>query len=272
MTVYARALRIANQIKRKVPALPDTAIVLGSGLGSFANSIEKSFEIEYKKIKHSPVSTVSGHAGKLIFGTVFGKPIVAMQGRFHCYEGYDTATVTLYIRVFQLLGVKNIILTTAAGSINEDLKPGDFMLISDHISLFCDSPLYGPNDERFGPRFPAMDKIYTKSLQTTALAAAEKIGISLKTGVHCFCKGPMYETPAEIRAIKILGADTCSMSTVPEAIVAAHGNMNVLGISLITNMAAGISAEKLSHEEVISTGKAAEENFKGLITEILKML
>ena len=270
--VFLRAEKIAEFLKLKIKDIPDTLVVLGSGLGNFGEEIEKDKEIFYKDIPDFPVSTVKGHAGKLVFGRVNGKPIIAMQGRFHLYEGYTTEDVTLYIRVFSLLGLKNIILTNAAGAINSSFKAGELMLIADHISLFCKNPLTGPNDERFGPRFPSMSNAYDNDLRFLAKETALELCIKLEEGVYCYTSGPCYETPAEIRALKILGADACGMSTVPETIVANHCGIRVLGISCLTNMAAGITDKPLNHEEVIKTSKTAEKDFKALIKGICSKL
>lgn len=271
MDLYNRAQHICSQLRQAVSYVPHTAVVLGSGLGAFADSIEKDCEIDYSDIDGFPVSTVSGHKGKLIFGTVGDKKIVAMQGRFHLYEGYGTDDVTLPIRVFQLMGIKNLIITNAAGAINTSFVPGDLMLITDHISLFCPSPLSGVNDDRLGTRFPSMCDAYDRQLVAAANTAAAQIGISLRQGVYCYCKGPMYETPAEIRALRLMGCDAAGMSTVPEVIAAVHGGLRVLGISCLTNMAAGILDKPLSHSEVIETGKSVEKKFTELLNAVLRI-
>ena len=265
---YDRVEKITEFIKSKSGLSPQTAVVLGSGLGGFASEIEEQTVIPFTEIPDFPVSTVKGHAGRLIFGKLFGKDILAMQGRFHRYEGYDMKDVTLYVRVMFMLGIENLVLTNAAGGINTDFVPGDLMLITDHFSLFCQNPLFGKNDERFGPRFPSMSEAYSKESALVAEKAASRLGIPLKKGVYCYTPGPTYETPAEIRALKALGCDACGMSTVPEAIVANHCGMKVLGISCITNMAAGITQKPLCHEEVMETGRAAGEKFGLLMKEI----
>jgi len=269
MELYERARKAADYILSIKKEIPETAVVLGSGLGAFGESIKVDVAIPYSDIPQFPVSTVVGHAGKMIFGKVGEKSIVAMQGRFHRYEGYEMEDVTLYIRVFALLGIKNLILTNASGAINTSFVPGDLMLITDHIACFCDSPLFGKNDERFGVRFPSMSDAYSKKLQNTAQECAKNCGIDLKEGAYIYSKGPSYETPAEIRAFRMMGADACGMSTAPETIVAVHCGINVLGISCITNMAAGILDQPLSHTEVVETGKRVEEKFKKLITSIV---
>ena len=261
--MLAAARRMAEEAGGDV-----SAVVLGSGLGGFASEIEEQTVIPFTEIPDFPVSTVKGHAGRLIFGKLFGKDILAMQGRFHRYEGYDMKDVTLYVRVMFMLGIENLVLTNAAGGINTDFVPGDLMLITDHFSLFCQNPLFGKNDERFGPRFPSMSEAYSKESALVVEKAASRLGIPLKKGVYCYTPGPTYETPAEIRALKALGCDACGMSTVPEAIVANHCGMKVLGISCITNMAAGITQKPLCHEEVMETGRAAGEKFGLLMKEI----
>lgn len=270
MSLYDKAKQTADFIKSKVKSIPNTAIVLGSGLGMFANEIEKEIEIDYKDIPNFPISTVAGHAGKLIFGKAGDKSIIAMQGRFHLYEGYSVQDVTFPVRVFQLLGVENFIVTNAAGAINLDYKPGDLMIINDHIGLFCESVLFGKNDDRFGTRFPSMSEAYSKSLIEKAKAAAERCKLNVHEGVYCYCKGPMFETPAEIRFLRTAGADAVGMSTVPEVVAAVHAGMNVLGISCMTNMAAGILDQPLTHIEVMETGKKVEKEFSAFMKEIIK--
>lgn len=269
---YETAQKISERLKREAGEIPDTAIILGSGLGRFAAEIQQEYAVNYSEIEGFPVSTVAGHAGRLIFGSIAGKRIIAMQGRFHLYEGYTPEEVTLPERVFQLLKVKNLIVTNAAGGVNPDFKPGDLVMISDHIGLFCPSVLWGKNEARFGERFPSMSEVYSKSLQDIALAAACDEKIELKRGVYCYCRGPMYETPSEVRMLGALGADCVGMSTVPEAIAAVHGGMSVLGISCITNMAAGISGEPISHSEVMETGAAVGEKFSRLIKAVVARL
>ncbi|MDE6412303.1 MAG: purine-nucleoside phosphorylase [Eubacterium sp.] len=272
MGLYERANKIKEFLEEKIDFIPVTAIVLGSGLGEFTKEIKVDAEIDYKDIEGFPVSTVKGHAGKLIFGSVCGKKIVAMSGRFHLYEGYVTDDVTLPVRVFQLMGVKNYIVTNAAGAVNTSYKPGDLMILNDHISFFCPSALTGENDERFGTRFPSMSEAYDKAFIAKANKAAEKLNIKVQNGVYCYCKGPMFETPAEIRALRTLGADVVGMSTVPEVVAAVHGGMRVLGISCITNMAAGILDQPLTHQEVMETGKMVEEKFSAFMKEIVSII
>lgn len=247
----------------------DIAIVLGSGLGPLANEIQNPMIIDYQDIPHFPVSNLSGHDGKLIIGTLNNKTVLAMKGRFHYYEGHDMDIVTLPIRVFKKLGIEKLILTNACGGIREDLNPGQIMVISDHIGLFAPSPLRGPNLDEFGPRFKDMTEVYSIEARQIAHQVADEQHISLKEGVYAFFKGPMYETPAEIRAYRTLGADAVGMSTVPEAIVARHSGMTTLGLSLITNKAAGLSQNELDHNEVIETAHQAEKDFVLLVKEII---
>lgn len=274
MELYDRAKKAADYISSKIKEIPDTAVVLGSGLDAFGNTINVETKLLYSEIPEFPITTVVGHSGEMICGTPNGgnKRIIALKGRFHLYEGHKAEDATLYIRVLRLLGVKNLILTNAAGAINLSFRPGDLMLITDHLSFFCDSPLFGKNDDRFGMRFPPMENIYQKDLRLIAKQAAEELGIDLKEGVYCYSKGPMFETPAEIKALRTLGADACGMSTVPEAIVAEHSGLHVLGISCLSNMAAGITDQPLSYAEVIETGKATESKFKALMTKICDKL
>lgn len=268
--MYTKINEAANYIQSVFNRPIDIAIVLGSGLGPLANEIENPISIDYQDIPHYPVSTLAGHDGKLIIGTLEGKTVVAMKGRFHHYEGHDMDIVTLPIRVFKKLGIENLVLTNACGGIREDLNPGQIMVIKDHIGLFCPSPLRGPNLEEFGPRFKDMTEVYSKRLGTLAHAIADENNISLKDGVYAFFKGPMYESPAEIMAYKALGADTVGMSTVPEAIVARHSGMTTLGISLITNKAAGLGASELNHQEVVEAANKAEKDLVTLVKGIIK--
>lgn len=260
-----------NYIKEKIgDKTPDIAIVLGSGLGVLKDDIENKIVIEYKDIPSFPVSTVEGHAGELIIGELSGRTIIAMNGRFHYYEGYDIKQTVFPIRVFALLGVKNIILTNAAGGINTDIKEGSFMVINDHISFFAKSVLRGKNEDEFGVRFPDMSEVYDKQEREKMKQIIEKHTGNSFEGVYAYMKGPAYETPAEIRALRILGADAVGMSTVPEAIVAKHSGMKVVAVSCITNMAAGVTDKKLSHEEVNKTADRVKNQFKEIIKEYLK--
>jgi purine-nucleoside phosphorylase len=226
-------------------------------------------EINYDEIPDFPVSTVSGHAGKFIVGTIRDKRVLIMSGRFHSYEGYSMEQVTLPIRVMSLLGVKSLILTNAAGAVNEGYMTGDLVLIRDFINLSGRNPLRGKNLDRFGPRFPDMTYAYDRELLAIAQSEGEKLGIPLKQGVYCWMNGPCFETPAEIRMARVIGADLVGMSTVPETIVARHCGMRVLGISSVTNMAAGVLDEPINHEEVLAVGEKVREPFRKLVTAII---
>ncbi|MBQ7548927.1 MAG: purine-nucleoside phosphorylase [Clostridia bacterium] len=245
----------ADYVRQIVPYEPEIGIILGSGLGNLADEIEDRTEIDYADIPNFLVSTVASHRGTLICGRIGGKRVVCMSGRFHLYEGYSYEQLVIPIRLFKLLGVKNTIITNAAGAVNTDYSVGDVMLIRDHIKLNGESPLCGKNIDEFGPRFFDTTDMYTASLRKTALECAEGSGLTVHEGVYMFFTGPQFETPAEIRAARLLGADAVGMSTVTEALTAAHCSMPLLGISVMTNMAAGINDGKLMHEEV---GEAAE--------------
>lgn len=248
---------------------PEIAIILGSGLGALADEVENPVTIDYKDIPNFKVSTVAGHAGKLIAGTINSKKVLVMSGRFHYYEGHEMDIVTLPIRVFAKIGIKNILITNAAGGLSDALNPGSIMLIDDHLSFMCPSPLRGANLDDFGPRFPDMTSIYNKDLLALADSCAKELGLNVEHGTYCYFRGPQYETPAEIRAAKLLGADAAGMSTVPETIVARHCNMNILGISLITNKAAGLGKTELSHEEVGATARKAGADLVNLVKSII---
>mgnify|MGYP001944550711 CR=1 FL=1 len=260
----------ADYILEKIDFKPEIAIILGSALGSIAEEIKNPVIIDYKEIPNFLVSTVQSHAGKLILGELSGKKVTCMSGRFHYYEGYDFEEWVAPVRVFHLLGVKTLILTNAAGAVNTSFKPGDIMIIRDHIKLMGASPMRGTNIEEFGPRFFDVSDMYTKELRDLAKRCANKIGISLQEGVYYFCPGPQFETPAEIKAIRILGGDAVGMSTVTEALTAAHCGMKVLGLSLISNMAAGVLNQPITTEEVDEIGAKASEKFRRLISEIVK--
>ena len=268
--MYTKINAAADYIRTIYPGNIDLAIVLGSGLGPLADQIEDPITISYTDIPYFPAPTLVGHEGKLIIGKIGDKTVCAMKGRFHYYEGHDMDTVTLGIRVFARLGIKKLILTNAAGGIREDFEPGTIMIISDHIGMFCPSPLRGPNLDEFGPRFKDMTEVYSVAAGDIARQVAAENGIALPSGVYMFFRGPMFETPAEIRAAKILGADAAGMSTVPEAIVARHCGMTTFGLSLITNKAAGLSAAELSHEEVMETAAIAERNLVTLVKGVIQ--
>lgn len=260
---------VVSFLEKEITQKIDIAIVLGSGLSNLIDKMEIVKEIGFDKIPHFKASKVVGHESKMVIGKLEGKNILALKGRFHYYEGYDINQVVLPIRAFAFLGIKNLILTNACGGISTNLNPGDLMLISDHLGMFCPNPLRGENFENLGPRFPDMTNVYNKDIRDKVKKVATKNKIELKEGVYAYWFGPSYETPAEIRAYKALGSDAVGMSTVPEAMVANHAGMNVLGISLITNKAAGLGGS-LSHNEVIETAKIAEEKNIKLINAIIK--
>ncbi len=259
-------------IAEQMTEIPKIGLILGSGLGVLAEEIESPTMIPYDEIPHFPVSTVEGHAGRFVIGQLEGKDVIAMQGRFHYYEGYDMKEVTFPVRVMKALGVERLIVTNAAGGVNESYLPGDLMLISDHLNMSGDHPLHGKNDAELGPRFPDASDIYDKATTARIFDAALDAGIRLQRGVYCFNQGPSYETPAEVRMARILGADAVGMSTVPEALVAAHAGLKVTGISCITNMAAGILDQPLDHEEVVETADRVKSTFIDLVRMILRML
>lgn len=271
MYSYEDLKETARYIESKLKSKPKIAIILGSGLGPLVDEISNRVEIDYKDIPGFPLSTVAGHDGKLVCGEISNKPVIAMKGRFHYYEGYDVSQVVIAIRVFKLLGIDQLLVTNAAGGINKSFSPGDLMIIRDHISFFAPSPLRGKNFDEFGVRFPDMSEAYSKKLRELLRKAAEEVGVKMQEGVYVFTKGPMYETPSEIRALGVLGADAVGMSTVPEVITARHAGMNVMGISCITNMAAGILNHPLSHEEVMQTAKQAEKNFTLVVKKVIDM-
>ena len=259
----------ADYVKSIVPYTPEVAIVLGSCLGPFADTIEDPIVIDYKDIPNFLVSTVASHAGKLIFGTVAGKKVVCMSGRFHTYEGYDFEQLVIPVRLFKLLGVKATILTNAAGAVNVDYRPGDIMIVSDHIKLTGHSPLRGKNIEEFGPRFFDVSRMYTPELRAHALKCAEGTDLTVHEGVYYFFTGPQFETPAEIRAVRILGADAVGMSTVTEALTAAHCGMPLLCLSVMTNMAAGVLDRPLTDSEVDETAKTISTRFAAYVRKIV---
>ncbi|RDI41269.1 purine-nucleoside phosphorylase [Falsibacillus pallidus] len=255
-------------LQNKYTGTPAIGLILGSGLGVLADEIQNPVRIPYSEVPDFPVSTVAGHAGQLVFGQLNGKEVVAMQGRFHYYEGYEFNQVTFPVRVMKELGVETLIVTNAAGGVNESFEPGDLMIISDHINNMGGNPLIGPNDSRLGVRFPDLSEAYNRQLRTMAKEIAEKLGINVQEGVYVGNTGPMYETPAEIRMFRTLGGDAVGMSTVPEVIVARHAGMKVLGISCISNMAAGILDQPLTHDEVIETTEMVKTNFLTYVKEI----
>ncbi len=270
--MYTKINEATQYIQTRFEGQIDIAIILGSGLGPLANEIENPVIIDYADIPHFPVSTIPGHDGQLYIGQLSGKTVCAMKGRFHYYEGHDMDIVSLPVRVFSKLNIPFLIVTNACGGIRDDLFPGQITLITDHIGFNAPSVLRGPNLDEFGPRFKDMTEVYSKRLGAIAKEAATKTDISMSEGVYCFFKGPMFETPAEIRALKCIGADMVGMSTVPEAIVARHSGMETLGISLVTNKAAGLGASELNHIEVMEAAKEAEKNLVTLTKEIIENL
>lgn len=255
----------AEYIKARLDDIPETAIILGSGLGILADELENKKVIKYNEIPHFPVSTVAGHAGELIYGMLNYTPVLVMSGRFHYYEGYDINQVTYPVRVFAKLGIKNLIITNAAGGVNLNYVPGDLMIINDHINFSGVSPLRGKNLDEFGPRFPDMSNVYDRDTIILVEQVCSELGISIQEGVYAYMQGPNYETPSEIKALRALGADAVGMSTVPEAIVARHSGLRVAAISCITNMAAGILPNPLSHDEVKETAEFASRKFINVI-------
>ena len=272
MSVFEQANEAADWLRGKQCGDADVAVVLGSGLGDFADQLGDGFAIPYGDIPHWPASRVIGHAGKPVRGTVRGKRVLALSGRVHHYEGHPMAIVTFAIRVMGRLGVPRLILTNAAGGISPNCSRGALMVIDDHINLMGNNPLVGPNDERFGLRFPDMTHVYSPRLRQIADAAAAAQGMTIQHGVYVAVLGPSYETPAEIRAFRTLGADAVGMSTAPEAIVARHMQMEVLGISCITNAAAGVFPEPLHHSEVMETAQQVKGQFVALLEGIIGRL
>ena len=268
----ARILAAAEYIRSHVSLRPAVGLVLGSGLGNYADTLEDAVRLSYQDIPNFPVPTIPGHSGALVFGRKCGQDVVVMQGRIHYYEGLPQQEITLPIRVLAALGVKTVVLTNACGGVNLSFAPGDLMLISDHINFSGANPLIGPNLDAFGPRFPDMSDLYTASLRTAIKEKAAEAGIPLQEGVYAMYSGPNYETPAEIRMFRTLGADTVGMSTVPEALVAGHCGMQVVGVSCVTNMAAGVLPVKLSHAEVTETANRVSQTFRKLIDLILTVI
>lgn len=267
---YALLEKWVRAVREVTNFTPEIGIVLGSGLGDFARLVDRKAEVSYASLPGFPVSTVAGHAGKLIFGYVRAVPVVVMQGRVHYYEGYSMNEVVAPIRLMGLLGAKKLLLTNAAGGVNTSFTPGDLMLITDHISAFVPSPLRGENPQELGPRFPDMSRVYDEEMGRAVLEAGEKLGESLQQGVYLQWQGPNYETPAEIRMFRTLGADAVGMSTVCEAIAARHMGLRVCAVSCITNMACGILPQPLSHEEVQQTADRVKDKFQALVLESLE--
>ena len=267
--LFDKIVESTEYIKSKINQTPQIGLILGSGLGVLGDEIENPIKISYDEIPNFPVSTVEGHKGQLVIGKLEGKTVIAMQGRFHYYEGYTMKDITFPVRVMKELGIETIFVTNAAGGSNKDFKPGDLMIITDHINLGGYNPLIGKNDDRLGVRFPDMSTAYNREYIDIAKKCAKELDINIKEGVYAFFTGPVYETPAEVRMASILGADAVGMSTVPEVIVASHSNLNVIGISCITNMAAGILDQHLNHEEVIETTQKVKSEFLNLVKSIV---
>ncbi len=261
--------KAVEYISSRVPFKPQAAIILGSGLGELADRIENPIIINYSEIEGFPVSTAPGHRGRFVFGELNGKKVVCMQGRFHYYEGWSMEQIVLPVRVMRALGAEYLFVTNAAGGINTSFVPGDIMLICDHINLMGTNPLIGKNDDSLGVRFPDMSFAYSPEIRELCLDCAARAGVEVKQGVYIGVTGPSYETPAEIRAFRTLGADAVGMSTVPEIIAASHMRMKVIAFSLITNMAAGILKQPLTEEEVLETGRRRGREMQRLITEVI---
>lgn len=268
-SVYEKLEKCLKSLREKTDFVPEVALILGSGLGDYADEIQVEQTIDYTEIQGFPVSTVAGHKGRFVFGYVKDVPVVIMQGRVHYYEGYPMTDVVLPTRLMGMLGAKKLILTNAAGGCNKEFRPGDFMMITDHITTAVPSPLIGANPEKLGVRFPDMSEVYSKRMQDVIKNCAKKCEIDLKQGVYVQFTGPAYETPAEIRMAISWGADAVGMSTACEAMAARHMGLEVCGISCITNMAAGLSSQKLDHKEVQDTADKVARSFKELITELI---
>lgn len=270
---FEQITEASKYIQSQIGLVPDLAIILGSGLGDLANDIDVVKEFSYSDIPHFPISTVPGHAGKLILGTLMGKKVVVMKGRMHFYEGYPMSSVIFPVRVMHALGAKKLIVTNAAGGLNPKFSPGDVMLITDHINMQGDNALIGPNDDSIGPRFPDMTNLYTPELRKLTLDIAEEQGITLQKGVYVAWSGPTYETPAERRFLRQIGGDAVGMSTVPEATAARHAGMEILGFSAITNIATGGEDQPADdHEHVLAMAKVAGEKLVKLVRTVIQMM
>ncbi|MGG4664945.1 purine-nucleoside phosphorylase [Providencia vermicola] len=256
-------------IQSRTELKPTVGIILGSGLGPFADTLENAVHIPYSEVPHFAKSEAVGHANELVIGTIAGKTVVAMKGRFHYYEGFSLDQVTFPVRLMKALGVEKLIITNACGAVNTDFNPGDLMIITDHINLTANNPLMGPNNPELGVRFLDVSEVYNKELRQTIKDVASEQGVSVREGVYAWWTGPTYETPAEIRMIRTLGADAVGMSTVPEALVAHHSQIKTVGISCLTNMACGILEQPLSHDEVIETAEKVKATFLKLVTGVI---
>lgn len=268
--MYEKVMKTAEFLKTKVKTQPKTAIILGSGLGGLTDYLENTLTIKYEEIPNFPVSTVEGHAGELVFGTLNGVDVLVMKGRFHFYEGYHMKEVTYPMYVFKALGIENVIVSNAAGGINKTFEPGTLMIIKDHINFFGTHPLIGKNDERFGKRFPDLSEPYSLNLIEKAKLVADKLNLKYREGVYLGTTGPTYETAAEIKMMSIMGADAVGMSTVPEVIVGNYLGIKMFGVSCITNMATGIATKPHSHEEVVAIANKTGKNFCDWIASVVK--
>ncbi|SDH10407.1 purine-nucleoside phosphorylase [Alteribacillus persepolensis] len=271
-SIGVKTAEAAGYLEEKITEKPQIGLILGSGLGDLAEEVEGAVKVEYSAIPHFPVSTVEGHAGRLVMGKLKGKSVVAMQGRFHYYEGYSMQEVTFPVRVMKELGIETLVVTNACGSLTTSFQPGDLMIIDDHINMTGANPLIGKNDEKLGPRFPDMSQAYDRTLQQTALNAAKTLGFSLQKGVYTGISGPSFSSAAELVMLRRLGGDVVGMSTVPEVITARHAGLNVLGISCITDMAVGEEIEGISHEEVMETASKTKPRFMALVKQILETM
>lgn len=270
MTFYDRVKESADYIRKSLPRTPDVAVILGSGLGKIVDAFEEKVVIPYREIPHFPQSTVAGHAGNLVYGTLGSTAVLAFQGRFHYYEGFAMKEVAYPVYVMKLLGIGSMIVTNACGGINQDFQPGDLMIIDDFINSLSVNPLMGENDERFGPRFPDMSEPYSRRLRDKADETARELGIEVKHGVYTLFQGPYYESAAEIRMYQRAGSDAIGMSTVPETIVAAYAGIETLGIACITNMATGLRTGKHSHAEVVAMAEQSSQKLCTLIETMLR--
>ncbi|MCL1631875.1 purine-nucleoside phosphorylase [Sporolactobacillus sp. CPB3-1] len=263
---------VMEQLRKMTVKKPEIGLILGSGLGDLADEIEGGDRIPYQSLPHFPEPTVKGHKGQFVIGKLEGKTVVAMQGRYHHYEGYSLNQVAFPVYVMRAMGIHQLIVTNACGGINTAFRPGDLMLITDHINMLGSSPLIGPNNDEMGPRFPDMSHAYSQQLILQAKNAAKRLGIHIQEGVYLATHGPQYETPAEIRMMRVIGADAVGMSTVPEVTAASHLGLDVLGISCITNMASGILNQPLSHQEVIETANRVKADFTDLIKSVIRSI
>ena len=270
---YSQYQESAAALREKLNGFqPEALLILGSGLGALGDEVENPIVVPYEEVPHMKHSTAPDHKGQFVFGRLGGQDVAVMQGRLHTYEGWDFDDVSYPVRVLRLLGAETLLVTNAAGAVNTEFSAGDIMMITDHIKLFGVSPLCGPNVEEFGPRFPDVSHVYTPQLQDVARKAADQLGQTLRRGVYMYFPGPQFETPAEVRMARVLGADACGMSTVPEAIVAAHCGMKVLGFTLCTNMCAGILDQPLSGEEVMEIAAISSKKFSALVRKSLELM